>query len=126
MLMPAMLLITVLLFAWGVTGGMRHYALRRNILDMPNQRSSHSVPTPRGGGMAIVLSFMLALLVFLFQGLVEPEHAVALLGGGGAGCPDRFSRRSRPCTGTLAPVGTFPGSWLGALLVGRLAAVTAG
>lgn len=83
MLMPAMLLVTVLLFAWGVTGGMRHYALRRNILDMPNQRSSHSVPTPRGGGMAIVLSFMLALLVFLFQGLVEPEHAVALLGGGG-------------------------------------------
>src|SRR5258706_4831406 len=34
---------------------IRRYAERRHILDFPNERSSHSMPTPRGGGLAIVL-----------------------------------------------------------------------
>lgn len=32
------------------------YARRAGLLDMPNHRSSHSVPTPRGGGIALVSS----------------------------------------------------------------------
>lgn len=34
---------------------IRRYAERRQILDHPNERSSHAMPTPRGGGLAIVL-----------------------------------------------------------------------
>jgi UDP-N-acetylmuramyl pentapeptide phosphotransferase/UDP-N-acetylglucosamine-1-phosphate transferase len=34
---------------------IRRYAERRQILDHPNERSSHVIPTPRGGGLAIVL-----------------------------------------------------------------------
>lgn len=34
---------------------IRRYAERRQILDHPNERSSHSMPTPRGGGVAIVV-----------------------------------------------------------------------
>ncbi|MBI4760483.1 MAG: glycosyltransferase family 4 protein [Chloroflexota bacterium] len=34
---------------------LRRYAERRQILDRPTERSSHSLPTPRGGGLAIVL-----------------------------------------------------------------------
>ena len=34
---------------------IRHYAHKRQILDHPNERSSHALPTPRGGGLAIVL-----------------------------------------------------------------------
>jgi len=34
---------------------IRRYAERRRLLDHPNERSSHSMPTPRGGGLAIVL-----------------------------------------------------------------------
>jgi len=41
---------------------IRWYALRRKKLDVPNDRSSHSMPTPRGGGIAIV-SVTLALLL---------------------------------------------------------------
>jgi len=33
----------------------RRWALRCNLLDIPNERSSHVVPTPRGGGLAIVI-----------------------------------------------------------------------
>jgi len=34
---------------------IRRYAERRQIIDHPNERSSHSMPMPRGGGLAIVL-----------------------------------------------------------------------
>lgn len=36
-------------------GGLRRWAERRQFLDVPNERSSHSRPTPRGGGLAIVV-----------------------------------------------------------------------
>ena len=45
-----------------LTGLMRRYALSRQLLDRPNERSSHSVATPRGGGVAIVVAFLLGLL----------------------------------------------------------------
>ena len=35
------------------------YAHRRNLLDLPGQRRSHSAPTPRGGGIGIVASALL-------------------------------------------------------------------
>ncbi|HET7127225.1 MAG TPA: lipopolysaccharide biosynthesis protein, partial [Lysobacter sp.] len=38
----------------------RHYALRRNLIDQPGERRSHHVATPRGGGIAIVASALLA------------------------------------------------------------------
>ena len=38
-----------------LTRRYRDYALRKQLLDVPNARSSHAVPTPRGGGVAIVL-----------------------------------------------------------------------
>ena len=34
---------------------IRRYTERRQILDHPNERSSHSMPMPRGGGLAIVI-----------------------------------------------------------------------
>ena len=46
-------------FAWLVSVVLvrfiREWAERKAILDHPNERSSHDVPKPRGGGMAIVL-----------------------------------------------------------------------
>lgn len=33
----------------------RHWTLKRKVFDVPNERSSHSVPTPRGGGLIIVI-----------------------------------------------------------------------
>lgn len=39
------------------------HAKHRELLDIPNERSSHSVPTPTGGGMAIVFSFVGFLVV---------------------------------------------------------------
>ena len=53
--------LSAMLVALLFTGLLRRYALARSLIDLPNERSSHSVPTPRGGGVAIVLVFLLAL-----------------------------------------------------------------
>jgi len=47
-----------------LTYGIKEYALKKAILDVPNERSSHSIPTPRGGGLAIIITFLIGLLVF--------------------------------------------------------------
>lgn len=65
-----------------LTAALRRYALARSIIDIPNARSSHSVPTPRGGGVAIVLAFLLALP---FLALTELVPVPVLLALGGAG-----------------------------------------
>ncbi|HGM5550695.1 TPA: glycosyltransferase family 4 protein [Pseudomonas putida] len=64
------------------TGALRKYALARSLIDVPNARSSHSVPTPRGGGVAIVLSFLIALPVLLWADDTAWQIVVALLGAG--------------------------------------------
>lgn len=67
-----------------MTWVLRRYALARSLMDIPNARSSHSVPTPRGGGVAIVLSFLLALPLLAAMGLLAWPLAWALLGAGAA------------------------------------------
>jgi Fuc2NAc and GlcNAc transferase len=68
--------------ALALTGVLRRYALARSIIDIPNARSSHTVPTPRGGGVAIVASFLLALPLAAVSGLASWPVVVALLGTG--------------------------------------------
>jgi UDP-N-acetylmuramyl pentapeptide phosphotransferase/UDP-N-acetylglucosamine-1-phosphate transferase len=51
---PAHLLLlagAVAVLSWGATGRVVAWLRRRAILDRPNARSSHVVPTPRGGGL---------------------------------------------------------------------------
>src|SRR5215218_9832632 len=49
------------------------FAVGRNLLDVPNLRSSHEVPTPRLGGIAIIFG------VWIGVALLRPEGAWALL-----------------------------------------------
>lgn len=57
------LLTLVFVASFAGTALLRRYALARNVIDVPNARSSHTVPTPRGGGVAIVVSFLVGLAV---------------------------------------------------------------
>lgn len=68
----------------GLTALLRCYALHRKLLDMPNERSSHAVPTPRGGGLAVVLTALLALPVLVWAGELELAAALAFGGAGAA------------------------------------------
>lgn len=46
------------------TGWFVDYAKRKNITDIPTDRSSHSVPTPRGGGLGFVTTSIIAFIVY--------------------------------------------------------------
>ncbi|WNH50225.1 MULTISPECIES: glycosyltransferase family 4 protein [Stenotrophomonas] len=59
-------LLAVLAVAAVLTACARYYALRRNLLDQPGERRSHGVATPRGGGIAIVLTLLLAVVAGAF------------------------------------------------------------
>jgi len=52
---PILLFISLTILSYLGVWIIRRYAERRQLLDHPNERSSHSMPTPRGGGLAIVL-----------------------------------------------------------------------
>ncbi|MCW8451145.1 MraY family glycosyltransferase [Legionella quinlivanii] len=65
-----------------LTRAIRRYALTVQLLDIPNDRSSHKNPTPRGGGLAFVLIFT-SLIAFLAQtSLISMPFAVATSGAG--------------------------------------------
>ena len=57
----SVVLIITFIISYVLVGYVRQVALDRNVVDIPNERSSHTVPTPRGGGIAIVFSFLIAV-----------------------------------------------------------------
>ncbi|WP_417797197.1 MraY family glycosyltransferase [Stutzerimonas nitrititolerans] len=69
-------------FSFLLTLLLRRYALARSIIDIPNARSSHSTPTPRGGGVAIVVGFLLALPLLAIVNVIDLGSIWALLGAG--------------------------------------------
>ncbi len=66
MLTPAAL-IAIGVAAWigsvGLVALIRQWTEQRQLLDIPNERSSHTRPTPRGGGAAIVAVTLLGLVI---------------------------------------------------------------
>lgn len=56
---------------------------RRAVLDRPNERSSHVVPTPRGGGIAVIGVSVVAWLALVAGGIAPPRAVpVALVAAG--------------------------------------------
>jgi Fuc2NAc and GlcNAc transferase len=63
---------------------VRQRALRQGLLDRPNERSSHTIPTPRGGGLAIVIATSLGCLLLWALGALTFRLLLVMLVGGGA------------------------------------------
>lgn len=76
------LLVVVFAVSWGLTRLLRLYALSRSLMDIPNERSAHSVPTPRGGGVSIVVAFLLSLPVLTVLNLLPLPSLIAFSGAG--------------------------------------------
>lgn len=75
-------LIIVSGISFSLTWALRRYALAHSLIDVPNERSSHTVPTPRGGGVAIVLAFLLFLPMLDFGDAPGSPLMWGLLGSG--------------------------------------------
>ncbi|MBX2832169.1 MAG: glycosyltransferase family 4 protein [Rhodospirillales bacterium] len=83
-------LISSMLLTWGVL----NYLRRKAILDMPNHRSSHAVPTPRGGGLAVTpLLIVLVAVVFIHTGVSAISHWLMLAAAAGLGLLSWFDDR---------------------------------
>ncbi|MFC3551849.1 lipopolysaccharide biosynthesis protein [Lysobacter cavernae] len=68
----------VLYFCIGVVGTWlaRRYALKQQLIDQPGERRSHSTATPRGGGIAIVIALLVAVLALAIR---RPQDAPLLV-----------------------------------------------
>jgi glycosyltransferase WbpL len=113
-----------------LTGWLRRHALRANLLDVPNERSSHSAPTPRGGGLAIVLAASGGFTALWATGLIDARLWCALAVGGAAVAAIGFRDDRRPvapgvrlalhlaaAAGALAVLGGLPPLAVGARVV---------
>ena len=74
-LIAAIFLVTLISGAV-LTGQVRRYALKRNIVDFPNERGLHADPMPRGGGAAILVVVSVCLIVLQGTGLVDQRMAL--------------------------------------------------
>jgi len=74
-------LLGLALLSAALTWAARGYALRRQLFDQPGERRSHSVATPRGGGIAIVISLLVTAGVAMWTWPeARPSLLVASLG----------------------------------------------
>ena len=53
-----------------LTYGVKSYAERSGVFDHPNERSLHVAPTPRGGGLSIVIVTLIAQAVLIIAGIL--------------------------------------------------------
>lgn len=77
-----MILIVLSMLSWRLTGAVRQYALRSQLVDIPNDRSSHTTITPSGGGLAITLVFLLGIIVLAITHEIDISLAIGFIGGG--------------------------------------------
>jgi UDP-N-acetylmuramyl pentapeptide phosphotransferase/UDP-N-acetylglucosamine-1-phosphate transferase len=76
LVIPLLAFLTLTILAYLGVDWIRRLAIRHRIVDHPNERSSHSVPTPRGGGLAIVVLVIGTALLF---GIVNGFHRQSLV-----------------------------------------------
>lgn len=60
---------------------VRGWVIRVSVMDIPNERSSHSVPTPRGGGIAIAIVWFAAISFLFVLKEIDSNLFMALLCG---------------------------------------------
>lgn len=73
--------ILLLILSYAATYIVRAFALKHKIIDIPNKRSSHTVPTPRGGGIAIVLCWYIGITYMLLINHLDKKLYFSLLSG---------------------------------------------
>jgi len=115
-----------------LTALLRRHALAHRLMDVPNERSSHTVPTPRDGGIAFVVAYLAGLLVLAANGLADSSLVIALSGAGGVVALVGFVDDRRPLSAHVRLIAHFACAgwvlwWLGGVpsisLFGRATAL---
>jgi UDP-N-acetylmuramyl pentapeptide phosphotransferase/UDP-N-acetylglucosamine-1-phosphate transferase len=81
MLLLLLQFISIFSASFGLTYLYRKYAIHRGIFDLPNARSSHIVPTPRGGGIAVAIAMYSGFILLFVYGRMNYSLFMAILCG---------------------------------------------
>ena len=76
-----MIYIFLLLLSFTLTYLIKNYYIKHALFDEVNERSSHSVPTPHGGGIAITVVWFMGLFYLYFTNEINTSLFFALLVG---------------------------------------------
>ncbi len=116
----ALLCLAVMAASFILTGWARRLALRHLFIDVPNARSSHQLATPRGGGVAIVITALVGLIALAALGIDRAAVVWLCVGGviaGAIGLADdrghiparwRLVAHFAAAACVLAPIGGLP------------------
>lgn len=76
-----MIYLFLLIFSFLLTYYIKNYYTKNAIFDEVNERSSHTIPTPHGGGIAISITWFLGLIYLYFMNEIRADLFYALLVG---------------------------------------------
>ena len=76
-----MVYLILFLISFSFTYFIKNYMIKKSLVATVNERSSHTTPTPHGGGIALCLTWFIGLVYLYFIGEIEPSLFYALLFG---------------------------------------------
>ena len=76
-----MIYLLFFLISFTLTYFIKNYATKKSLVATVNERSSHTVPTPHGGGIAIAITWFIGLLYLYFIGDIDTNLFYALMIG---------------------------------------------
>ena len=76
-----MLYLILFIVSFSLTYTIKNYAIKKSLVAEVNERSSHSVPTPHGGGIAIAVTWFVGLSYLFYTNDIENSLYYALMVG---------------------------------------------
>ena len=76
-----MIYIFLFILSFSLTYIIKEYAIKKSLVAVVNERSSHSVPTPHGGGIAVAITWLTGLVYLYLTNQIDPTLFYALIIG---------------------------------------------
>ena len=76
-----MIYLVLFIFSFSLTYFIKKIAVKKSLIAEVNERSSHTIPTPHGGGIAIAITWFLGLFYLFFTGGIDSSLFYAFLCG---------------------------------------------
>ena len=76
-----MIYIIIFFLSFIFTYLIKNYAIKKSLVDIPNDRSSHTTPTPHGGGIAISITWFMGISYLYYTDDINSSLYFALIVG---------------------------------------------
>jgi len=76
-----LLFTVILIISVVITYYIRYFSIKNNLYDIPNERSSHNTPIPKGGGISIVLLLIITTGTLFYFQMISHEIMFSIIIG---------------------------------------------